>query len=113
MLPLMAWHQSILLLLLFGVLVYYLRKHVWLLLPTSFVAVRVGQETVTLIKRDGKECPGEILGNSFVTPVLIVLNVLLKGEARASSVIIFSDSIDKAHFRELRVVLRWGCKPVS
>lgn len=102
------WQKLVLLMLLISASFYYLRKYALLLLPSSVIAVRIKDGDIFLITRDGQECSGVILNNSVVTPVMSILNVLLRGQARASSVVIFADCMEAERFRELRVILKWG-----
>ena len=88
-------------------LAYYLIRHAWLLLPTSYVAIRIEGNSAVLITRGGKELSGQVLHDSVVTPVFTVLNVLPHGKRRVQSVVIFPDSLDRELYRKLRVLLKW------
>ncbi len=50
----------------------------------------------------------EVLGSSFVTPKLTVLNFRLPGERLSRHVVLLPDMVESAAFRRLRVWLRWG-----
>lgn len=91
-----------------GLLIYQLMLNAWLVLPASFVAIRVEREEVVLISRSGEEWSGYILRNSVVTPLLTVLNVLPHKKKSVRSVVIFPDSMNPERFRELRVLLKWA-----
>ena len=95
--------------LLVSALLYYLCRDAWLLLSSSPVAIRVEGKEVTLLTHGGNEYQGMILCSSVVTPALTILNILSTVKKGATHhVVIFPDTMSKAQFRELRVLLRWG-----
>ena len=108
LLPMAVLVRIGLVILLVCALAYYLIRHAWLLLPTSYVAIRIEENSAVLITRGGKELSGQVLHDSVVTPVLVVLNVLPHAERRARSVVVFPDSLDRELNRKLRVLLKWG-----
>lgn len=110
MLPVVAWAKVVLAALLVYCLVYYLRRDAWLLLPSSTVAINLEENNVVLLARNGDELSGQLLPDSLVTPALTILNVLPQGKARARSVVVFPDSLNKERNRELRVLLKWAVK---
>ena len=65
-----------------------------------------GNATVTL--RDGTELAMEILGTTYVTPMLTVLNLRAQDEHFARHVLFAPDNIDREDYRKLRVVLKWA-----
>jgi len=102
------WPGVLLALLLLCALVYYLCRDVWLLLPSSYTKIRAENGNMVLLTRDGCEISGQLARDSLVTPVLTILNILPAEKQRVRSVVIFSDSMDKEQFRELRVLLKWN-----
>ncbi len=68
-------------------------------------------EDCTLSLRTGDErwLRYNIVGSSFVTRVLTVLNLRAEGAWRMRSVLISADCIDPDAFRRLRVWLNWRC----
>lgn len=92
---------------------YALRRDVWLLLPSSYVAIRLDGDRIFVRRRMGSDISGQVLRDSVVTPLLTVLNVVPQGKRRMRSIIIFPDSMDKERFRELRVLLKWNGNAVS
>lgn len=108
MLPFSGLAKTALAVLLVAALAYYLRRDAWLSLSASPVALRIEGINITLLTRAGSEVQGQILGDSVVTPVLTILNVLPQGKKRTRSVVIFPDSMDTERFRKLRVLLKWG-----
>lgn len=108
LLPIFSLAKVIISILLVGALVYYLRLNAWLSFPSSTIAIRIEGNDIVLFTRDGSELEGTIMGDSLVTPLLTILNVLSLPNQRKISVIIFPDSLGVEHFRELRVLLKWA-----
>jgi toxin CptA len=69
--------------------------------------------TLSACTGDGRWLHYRIVGSSFLSRVLTVLN--LRGESAwgVRSVLISADSVDPDAFRRLRVWLRWRCASVS
>jgi len=107
-LPVAAWIHYTLACLLLSWLTGYVLRDVLLILPSSWVAMRLEEEKVVLFCRNGKELTGRILPGSLVTPLLTILNVSLPAKRFARNVILFPDSLDQQRFREMRVQLKWG-----
>lgn len=107
-LPVMALAKAVLVILLVGTLVYYLRRNAWLLSASSPVAIRIQGANITLFTCGGGELAGELMTDTLVTPILTVVNVLPQGSNKICSVLIFPDSQDTERNRELRVLLKWG-----
>jgi toxin CptA len=63
--------------------------------------------------RDGTWHEARILGTSYVSPVLSVINLRLEGRRCARHMVIVSDNADAEYFRRLRVWLRWGYRNAS
>ena len=92
-------------------LILYCRHHALLVSPKSIVALELNDTMeCTLETKTGKHVTCEILGNTFVAPYLVVLNLKPLNGSSARSVIILADAIDVELFRQLRVVLRWKWK---
>ncbi len=60
--------------------------------------------------RHGQSIICHILGSTFVSPYLVVLNLKPPDHFLTRSVVILQDSIDTELFRQLRVLLRWKWK---
>jgi toxin CptA len=108
MLPIDTWARLMLAILLLCALFYYVRHDALRLMLSSIVGLRLEGDQISLIMRGGGELTGVIQPDSLVTPALTILNVLPHGEMRVRSLLIFPDSLDKEHFREMRVLLRWA-----
>ena len=58
--------------------------------------------------RDGAWHHARILGTSYVSPLLTVLNLKIDGCLLARHLVIAPDMVDIEDFRALRVILRWS-----
>ncbi len=93
--------------------ILYVRHHALLISPKSIIAFELNNAMeCTLKTRQGKHITCAILGSTFVSPYLVVLNLKpLKGSVQ--SVTILADAIDAELFRQLRVLLRWKWKAAN
>ena len=92
-------------------LILYCRHHALLISSKSIVALELNDAMeCTLETKKGEHVTCEILGNTFVAPYLVVLNLKPLNGCSARSVIILGDAIDVELFRQLRVLLRWKWK---
>ena len=94
-----------------GLAVYWLvfvRRLPLLLTAGSVVAIEIGSDnklSVQTNRGEWDEC--EVLGSTYVTPYLTVMN-LRQSDGRATRrIVILPDSISAEDFRKLRVWLRW------
>lgn len=73
--------------------------------------------TLSYQMRGGEWHEGMLLGSSFVSPYLTILNIRTEGRFLARHVVIMPDCVDAEDFRRLRVQLRCGAheavQPVS
>jgi toxin CptA len=88
--------------------VYYLRHDAYLSMQSSTVCLQMGDGQVTITRRNGRNWSGLVLHDSFITPLIVILNVLPEGKYFSHSVIILPDSLDKELFRQLRVLMKWS-----
>ena len=58
--------------------------------------------------KDGSWRSARILGTTYVSPLLTVVNVRMAGHRTARHVVIVPDNIDPEDFRKLRVILKWA-----
>ena len=63
--------------------------------------------------RDGAWHRARILGTSYVSPLLTVLNLKIDGYLLARHLVITPGMVDKEDFRALRVILRWKNAPAT
>jgi toxin CptA len=89
-------------------LAYYLLRDALIRLGISCTGLVADGEGVVMSLRNGDRVPCVIDKDSVVTPMLTVLNLRLRGQRGARSILILPDSLDAESFRELRVWLRWG-----
>ena len=75
----------------------------------SIVGVEiVDQENGALCTRDGDWDPAKILGTTYVTPSLTVINARRADERLALNVLLTTDNVKAEDFRRIRVLLRWA-----
>ena len=90
-------------------LAHVLLRHALLLTASAIVAGAVTDPAeATLECRNGRESEAQILGTSYVTPTLTVLNLRENGALLPRHILLVADNIHPEDFRELRVLLRWG-----
>lgn len=78
---------------------------------TSIVALELDHDgSAAFAIRDGAWQEASLLGTSFVSPLLIVLNLRLNQSRAVRHVVLMEDSADSEALRELRVLLRWGVR---
>lgn len=94
-----------------GLAVYWLvfvRRLPLLLTAGSVMAIEIGSDnklSVQTNRGEWDEC--EVLGSTYVTPYLTVLNLRQSENRVARRIVILPDSINVEDFRKLRVWLRW------
>ncbi|MEQ1673896.1 MAG: protein YgfX [Candidatus Nitrotoga sp.] len=88
--------------------VYYFRHDAYLSMQTSNVRLQMEAGQATITRRNGQSWSGLVLHDSFITPQMVILNVLPEGAYLSRSVIILPDSLDKDSFRQLRVLMKWS-----
>ena len=92
-------------------LIYYLRQDALLTANDAVEFFELsGEMQCTLTTRSGESMSCSLLGGTFVTPYLTVLNLKPAGKFFSRSVVILPDGIDAEEFRQLRVWLRWKWK---
>ena len=75
----------------------------------AVVGLEIGDDdALSFQTRRGEWREGTLLGSSFVSPYLTILNIGTAGRFFARHVVIMPDGIDAEDFRRLRVRLRWG-----
>ena len=90
-------------------LVHALWRYASLSSRSALVALELRDGGQTHVQtRDGEWHHARILGTSYVSPLLTVLNLKIDGRLLARHLVIASDMLDIEDFRALRVILRWG-----
>lgn len=108
--PLPLWLAIALMPVLLGSAWFYLRHDCLRTLPRSVVALRLHADCRCEFQtRAGAWQEAELLGSSFVSPYLTVLNLRPAGGRFARHLVILPDAVDSDGFRRLRMWLRWRC----
>lgn len=111
LLPLPVWGKGFCILVVISAAAYSFNKYAWLRMPQSITALEVGSRGKFRCFAGAHDWrDAEVLGSSFVTPWLTVLNLRLPGKRLAQHVVVLPDAVDSDAFRHLRVWLRWGCE---
>jgi hypothetical protein len=85
-----------------------LRRHALRVGPHAVAAMEVERDgNVQLTLRSGAEIRGRILGDSFVNPLLTVVNLRDHDSGKRHAVVLAADSADPQALRVLRVWLRF------
>jgi toxin CptA len=86
----------------------FIRRQFLLLTPDSAMAIEISSDNQLSIQtRRGEWGEYNVLGNTYVTPWLTVLNLRQSGGRATRRIVILPDSVDPEDFRKLRVWLRW------
>ncbi len=94
--------------LLFISLIYYLCHDALLCANKAVISFTLSEKMrCTMTTRSGKTAVCDVLGDTFVAPYLVVLNLKRKGKFFPCSIVILPDGIDADMHRKLRVWLRW------
>jgi toxin CptA len=89
-------------------LVFEIRQTVLLRAPDAVVALEIASDDALSIQtRRGDWIECEVLGSTYVTYFLAIVNLKDQGSGRVKRAVILPDSIDAEDFRKLRVWLRW------
>ena len=108
--PLPLWLGALLTAFLAGSAWHTLRRDGWRTLQRSLVGVRLDADCGCEFQlRAGPWHEAGLLGSSFVSPYLTVLNLRPAGGRFAQHLVILPDAVDAEDFRRLRVWLKWRC----
>ncbi|MER2511643.1 protein YgfX [Nitrosomonas ureae] len=89
-------------------LVYYLGRDALLYANKAVISFTLSEKMqCTAITQSSKTITCKVLGSTFVSPYLVVLNLKPEGEFFPCSIVILSDGVDIDMHRQLRVWLRW------
>jgi toxin CptA len=96
-------------------LIFFMARDAGLHAANSIVALELrdsGEIALQLLKGEWFDC--ELLGSSFVSPQMTVINLLPRGRRFSRRLILVPDNVDPRDFRRLRIWLRWkGGEDVS
>jgi len=77
----------------------------------AIVALEVTESgRLSFLTRRGEWRACELLGSTYVSPRLTILNLKPEGGRLARSVVLVPDNVDAGEFRRLRAWLRWGTR---
>jgi toxin CptA len=78
----------------------------------AIVALEITERgRLSFLTRGGKWRACELLGSTYVSPWLTILNLKPEGGRLVRHVVLVTDNVDARDFRRLRVWLRWGDRP--
>ena len=107
--PVPIWAQAALTLAMAASLVYSLSHKAALHAAEAIVGLEIAEDgRVSFQTRGGEWQPCELLGSSYVSPRLAVLNLKPRDARRVRHVVLVPDNVDARDFRRLRTWLRWG-----
>jgi toxin CptA len=90
--------------------VWSVRGHAFRNAPRSVVELELYEDcTLSARTADGSWLQCRMVGSSFVSRVLTVLNLRTEGAWGVRSVLISADCVEPDAFRRLRVWLEWRC----
>lgn len=91
-----------------------LRYHALRSAPGALTALELRQDGSAAVQdQQGRWSDARVLGSSFVSPVLTILNVKVAGARLRRSVVVAPDTLPADDFRRLRVWLRWRRPPTD
>ncbi len=106
------WLASIAIVALVVDLVFNVRQTAWLRAPDALIALEItSDENFSIQTRRGEWIECDVLGSTYVTSFLTILNLKAMDGGRAMRAVILPDSLDAEEFRQLRVRLRWKRAP--
>jgi toxin CptA len=106
--PLPLWLAAMLMPLVVASAGYHLGRDGLRSLPAALVALRLhADRRCEFQTRSGAWQEAELLGSSFVSPFLTVLNLQPAGRRFARHLVILPDALASEDFRRLRVWLKW------
>jgi toxin CptA len=96
-------------------LIYYMARDASLHAPHSIVALEIRDGGAVLLQtRRGDWLEGELLGSSYVSAHLTIVNFRPRGCWAARHVVLVPDNVNSEDFRYLRTRLRWrGSDPAQ
>jgi toxin CptA len=88
--------------------VFLIYRRALLLGAQAVLALEVASDhRMNILMRRAGWRPCDVLGSTYVTPYLTIMNLHLAGERMARHVVLLPDSLDGDDFRKLRVWLKW------
>lgn len=95
-------------------LVYFMARDAARHAPGSIVALELGEQgEIACQTRSGAWLHCDLLGSSYVSPGMTVVNLRPRGRGGYRRVILVPDNVDANDFRRLRTWLRWRTETVN
>jgi toxin CptA len=95
-------------------LIYFMARDAALHASRSIVALELGEDgEIACQTRNGAWLECELLGSSYVSPGMTVVNLRARGWMGYRRVILVPDNVDADDFRRLRTWLRWRGEAVK
>jgi toxin CptA len=89
-------------------LVYFMARDAALHAQGSIVALELGERgEISCQTRSGAWIECELLGSTYVSPHMTIVNLRPRGWLRYRKVILVPDNVDPRDFRRLRMWLKW------
>ena len=108
LMPLPVTGKSVITLVIAVSLVFFLARDAALHATNAIVALEIGEDdAVSYQTRGGEWVDCELLGSSYVSPRLTIVNLQPHGRRGVRRVILVPDNVDARDFRRLRMWLRW------
>lgn len=112
--PVPLWLAASLMPVFIGSAVYTLRRDGFRTLRHSLIALRLDADCrCSFQTRVGEWHDAALLGSSFVSPYLTVLNLRPTSGRWARHLVILPDAVSAEDFRRLRVWLKWRCERMN
>ena len=106
------WLELIAIAVLVASLIFDVRQTALLRAPNALITLEIASDDKLSIQtRRGEWIECEVLGSTYVTSFLTILNLKVIDSGRNTRAVILSDSLDAEDFRKLRVWLRWKRDP--
>lgn len=102
------WVKAILLAAIGVSLVLAVRRYAFLSSAHAITAIELEDDGAVVCRRDGRRERARLLGSTYISPYLTLLNLRITGRLPAQHVIVVPDNVEEEAFRRLRVWLRWG-----
>lgn len=106
------WLELIAIAALVASLVFDVRQTALLRAPDAVITLEIASDdklSIQTRRSEWIEC--EVLGSTYVTSFLTILNLKGRDSGRNTRAVILPDSLDAEDFRKLRVWLRWKREP--
>lgn len=95
-------------------LIYFMARDATLHAQGSIVALELGERgEIACQMRNGAWLQCELLGSTYVSPRMTIVNLRPRGWTSYRRVILVPDNVDADDFRRLRTWLRWKDGPVN